>query len=86
MAPPLSGPQGPPGAISVGFGELDADATGACVHMGKGKHTFSHVAQVELVNHAIPQTRQCDERTLEELADVNGLGDELEETLLLQLP
>ncbi len=24
LAPPLSGPQGPPGAISVGLGELDA--------------------------------------------------------------
>ena len=51
-----------------------------------GKHTLSHVTQVELVNHAIPQTLQCDERTLEELADVTGLGEELEETLLLQLP
>ena len=52
----------------------------------KDRHTLSHVAQVELVNHAITQTLQCDERTLEELADVNGLGDELEETLLSQLP
>ena len=52
----------------------------------KGRHTLSHVAQVELVNHAITQTLQCDERTLEELADVNGLGEELGETLLSQLP
>ena len=51
-----------------------------------GKHALSHVTQVELVNHAIPQTLQCYERTLEELADVNGLGDELEETLLSHLP